>query len=296
MLALAGVATWAVWVSAPTDCPDPGQVVAALSDLVPEAAVTAGPAPATDPRPQRLRVDVAAVDDQLQLTVTDGRDAVVLARTLPARGTCAERADAIALVVERFVHDLGWAPGDVAVDAPGPPPSPPPARDRWRLAVDARATVALVGVQAGAAASLDLRRGSLGPAVELGATWPRGEEIMRTGGAVAGEVELSTLHLAAGARLRRGPLVATALVGGERLTARAVGDLFQRTDQAGWQVVGRADVGVDRRLGRRLGLRATAGLEVRPAPTEIAVEGASATVASPRLRAVLALGLTWQLR
>jgi hypothetical protein len=81
-----------------------------------------------------LRLFVTASDDRLQVELQDEAGASVLEREIP-RTACTADADAIALVVERYLRDLGWEPGEAAVrpppvptstvTAPPPPPSPP---------------------------------------------------------------------------------------------------------------------------------------------------------------------------
>ena len=72
--------------------------------------------------------------------------------------------------------------------------------------------------------------------------------------------------------------------------------VFQRVDQAGWQALARVDLGYDLRVTQRLAVRVSAGVEVRPSPVEVRVEGSDQVHASPTVRALLGAGVTWRLR
>jgi hypothetical protein len=109
--------------SAPAECPDPAQLATALNALVVGLApVAATPLPLASGA--RLAV-VTSPEGDVRVDLVDGQGEVVLHRVLPAppRGhapDCAALAETIALIVDRYLHDVGYeAP-------PLPPPAPPP--------------------------------------------------------------------------------------------------------------------------------------------------------------------------
>lgn len=306
VLVLAGVAAWTIAVNAPAPpaaCPLADDVAAALATLVPEATVRTG----VDAGADGLVLTIASAPTTVHVVLVDPAGASVLVRDLPAAGTCPELAESVALVVERYLSELGVAPADVAIDdraaevrrmdpddhSPRMPVSPGPPVVVAELT--ARAALAIGALGPGLAAGAAVGGRQLGLAVEVGASWARAEPIERAGGEAIGELERWSLHVLAGLAVRRGRVRATGWLGGERVAAAAAGTaVFQRIDQAGWQALVRADLALDVPVTRRLALRLAAGLEVRPAPVEVRIEGATDSYASPRLGAVLAAGVAWR--
>jgi len=115
-----------------SECPSPAQLGAALNAL---GAGIAAPAQAATPLSLAggLRLDVATSSEgEVRVDLVDVQGEVVLHRTLPAppRGRapdCGALADTIALIVDRYLHDVGYEAPPLPPPAPEPPPTPAPA-------------------------------------------------------------------------------------------------------------------------------------------------------------------------
>ena len=114
------------------ECPTPAQLAAALNALAPGLAPAA---PKTMPLPlaSGARLGVAtSPEGDVRVDLVDGQGEIVLHRVLPAppRGRapdCAALAETIALIVDRYLHDVGYeAP---PLPPPAPPPAPPPPQE-----------------------------------------------------------------------------------------------------------------------------------------------------------------------
>jgi hypothetical protein len=106
-------------VRAPDDnCPSTEQLQAAFES---SRAAPDG----TDPRPHRLLLTRTA--DRTLVELTDAAGQSLLSRELRlASNDCANAADAIALIVERYFRDLTWAPPPRSSASIAPPPEPAP--------------------------------------------------------------------------------------------------------------------------------------------------------------------------
>jgi hypothetical protein len=115
-----------------SECPSPAQLGAALNALV---AGLVAPAPTATPLSLAggLRLEVASASEgEVRVDLVDVHGEIVLHRTLPAppRGRapdCAALADTIALIVDRYLHDVGFEAPPLQPPAPEPPPRPAPA-------------------------------------------------------------------------------------------------------------------------------------------------------------------------
>ncbi|HEY2730129.1 MAG TPA: hypothetical protein VGK52_09305 [Polyangia bacterium] len=115
-----------------SECPSPAQLGAALNAL---GAGIVPPAPTATPLSLAggLRLDVGSSSEgEVRVDLVDGRGETVLHRALPAppRGRapdCAALADTIALIVDRYLHDVGYEAPSLPPPAPEPPPTPAPA-------------------------------------------------------------------------------------------------------------------------------------------------------------------------
>jgi hypothetical protein len=133
--ALLVVPAYAVAVTAPgaadEGCPSPRQVVDALAARLPDVAQPVGQPPA----PGALRLSVVAPGGAaagLRVELSDANGEPVLHRQLPpppARGKspdCPALAETVALIVDRYLHEVGYeAPPSPPPPPPAPPPSPP---------------------------------------------------------------------------------------------------------------------------------------------------------------------------
>lgn len=103
-------------------CPSPRQVTDALAVRVPAVVLPPGQAPT----PGAFRLAVTSSTGAVRLQLIDAAGEPALVRTLPpgVRGRtadCPALAESVALIVDRYLHDIGYeAP-------PLPPPAPPPA-------------------------------------------------------------------------------------------------------------------------------------------------------------------------
>jgi hypothetical protein len=172
-----------------TDCPGPAPLAAALNALMPGLSPGAPAAlPLMLANGGHLGVSTSA-DGDVRVDLVDAQGDVVLHRVLPAppRGRpadCPALAETIALIVERYLHDVGYEvpplpppapkpapppattpPATVVVTPPGNVPAPP--RALWRLGV---AGGARVGDAGGLDTDADLAVGveSSSSAVHLG--------------------------------------------------------------------------------------------------------------------------------
>jgi len=118
--------------STPAACPSPRQLGAALNALVPGLA-SAAPAATPLPLAGNLRLDVArASEGDLRVDLLDAHGEVVLHRALPAppRGhapDCPALAETIALIVDRYLHDVGYEAPPLPLPPRAPTPASPPA-------------------------------------------------------------------------------------------------------------------------------------------------------------------------
>jgi hypothetical protein len=183
-----------------SDCPSPRQLAEALNALAPGLVATA-PAPATTGA-SSLRLSVTMLTEgDLRVELSDAKGETLLHRVLPAapRGhetDCPALAETVALIVERYLHDVGYeapplapppkaspptpappspvAPPPVITTAPPAPPTPAtrPSRAVWRVGVAASGRLGDVGGFDGdAALALGVEGGGEGPrlGVRLGA-------------------------------------------------------------------------------------------------------------------------------
>jgi hypothetical protein len=172
-------------------CPSEAEVIGALTARLGETA-----------RGSVRLVYGAAQDDPSRLEIElqiDDRPS--LRRRLPAAGSCAALADAIAIIVDRHLRGIGWTEG---TPLPGPP-RPPPSGLFPRLAGTAGgggwarwAATATVGAQVRLAEPL---------ALELGVVLPRRSrtEVLATGARVRADGLLARAGLVA-APWRAGPV------------------------------------------------------------------------------------------
>ncbi|HEV3031341.1 MAG TPA: hypothetical protein VG319_06840 [Polyangia bacterium] len=115
-----------------SECPSSAQLGAALNTLVAGIA-----APATTATPLSLagglRLEVTSSSEgEVRVDLVDVHGEIVLHRALPAppRGSapdCAALADTIALIVDRYLHDVGYEAPSLPPPALKPPPTPAPA-------------------------------------------------------------------------------------------------------------------------------------------------------------------------
>jgi hypothetical protein len=123
---LSATATVTVGPGAPTDCPSAEQLTRALANVAPVAATGAAAS---------LRLNVATGSEgDVRVDLVDAQNETVLHRELPAppRGRppdCGALADTIALIVDRYLRDVGYEAPPLAPPPkaePPPPVAPPP--------------------------------------------------------------------------------------------------------------------------------------------------------------------------
>jgi hypothetical protein len=108
-----------------SDCPAPAQLGEALNGLMPGLVPSAAPTGAAG---LRLTVVTLPAGD-LRVDLTDDHGEVVLHRVLPAppRGgeaDCPALAQTVALIVERYLHEVGYEAPPLPPPAPKPAPAP----------------------------------------------------------------------------------------------------------------------------------------------------------------------------
>jgi hypothetical protein len=133
------VPAYAVVVAAPSGpdqgCPSPHQITDALMARIP--AVVVSGSEASNPGVLKLAVSGGSGSDPLRIEMTDQGGEARLYRNLTVsergRGDCTALAETVALIVDRFLHDLGYEapatlppplPGADANLSRGPPPMP----------------------------------------------------------------------------------------------------------------------------------------------------------------------------
>jgi len=134
------VPAYAVVVAAPSGpeqgCPSPHQITDALMARIP--AVVVSGSEASNPGVLKLAVSGGSGSDPLRIEMTDQGGEARLYRNLVvaehSRGDCTALAETVALIVDRFLHDLGYeAPPTLPAPLPGPDANlsrgPPPAAD-----------------------------------------------------------------------------------------------------------------------------------------------------------------------
>ena len=141
------VPAYAVVVAAPSGpdqgCPSPHQITDALMARIP--AVVVSGSEASNPGVLKLAVSGGSGSDPLRIEMTDQGGEARLYRNLTVaergRSDCAALAETVALIVDRFLHDLGYeAPTTLPPPLPGPdanlsrgPPAVPPGATRFDL-------------------------------------------------------------------------------------------------------------------------------------------------------------------
>jgi hypothetical protein len=298
VLALAVATT--LWIAASSDdsCAIGDAVTRSLSELVPDAPTKIGDAAA----PGELVVHVDASDDRVVVRMTDSRGLVVLTRQLPRATVCQELGDSVGLVVERYLSDLGWRPSVLAVAESPIRPSlatgtGAPRGPGVRFEVAGRAELALLPLQIGGAAEVVAVRRSLELALELGGLAPHVQPLSASDGTMIGTTEVSSIRALAGGGVRSGRLRLTVLGGGERIAASATGSrVFQRMDRSAWQVLLRAYLGYRMELTDAIAVELATGVEARPRPVDLTVEGGSSVLGEPRVGGVLAASAIWTIR
>jgi hypothetical protein len=126
-------------------CPSPRQVTDALTARLPWVVQAPG-------QPGALRLAVTATPTgNLRVQLSDATGEPVLVRALPpARGKateCPALADTVALIVDRYLHDVGYEAPPLPPPAPPPPapvvtrappraPAPAPAGAAWQLGAE----------------------------------------------------------------------------------------------------------------------------------------------------------------
>ncbi|HVZ71178.1 MAG TPA: hypothetical protein VHJ20_02285, partial [Polyangia bacterium] len=141
---LALMLTPTLTVTAPTDgsadCPSPRQVSDALARLAPGLVAqddAAPPLPVPDagvaPPPTNLRLAVSGTPaGDVRIDLTDARGELVLRRLLKAPeraqlSDCTALAETTALIVERYLREVGYEAPPLPPPAPIAGPAPPPA-------------------------------------------------------------------------------------------------------------------------------------------------------------------------
>jgi hypothetical protein len=161
LLALLAAATATVTVDPGAGCPSSEQLTRALGALAPGLVAPAPPAASTGaPTSLQLAV-VTSAEGDVRVDLVDPQGEAVLHRVLPAppKGRapdCPALADTIALIVDRYLRDVGYEAPPLA-----PPPKPAPAAP----APAAPATDVLTAQPAAPAAP---------PPAAAGATWRLG--------------------------------------------------------------------------------------------------------------------------
>jgi hypothetical protein len=125
ILALLAATPPAIGISGDEACPTAREVTARLSELVPPDS----------PVMKSLNVHLFRRGDRLEIEISDLKGVELIDRSVPHRGSCAELARAVALVVASWAGEIGGPPADpspagiVAADNPAPASRPaPPAR------------------------------------------------------------------------------------------------------------------------------------------------------------------------
>jgi hypothetical protein len=203
-------------------CPGRGQVVAALEARLPR--VTAAPG--------GRRLELAAEESgsvTLRLRAADGRVELERALAVDARGPspegCVALAEAAALVVVRYLREIGYRPPPVAAPpapaaapavaarVPAPAPAPAPGRSAGYLGVSGAARLAAGDASRGEAmVGFELHRGWLAGSLAAGATT---EIAVAIPGAPGADLRLRSfpVRTAMGVPLRAGPGVLVPAVG-----------------------------------------------------------------------------------
>ena len=304
----------ALWVDVqaqPSDCNLGAAVAAAVAAIYPDATVKLG----NDAAGSDLQLDIWAQDGTARIIVSNPAGTVLMRRQLQGERRCGETADAIALVLERYLDGLGWTPQAhvptrqpviahlpmLAPQLPGSGASVWPFRTHaadesaaiaWSVA--SHLTASTPG-KLGAALSVRARGSWSFAAAEIGARAPANDDVMR-GADKLGQVRTWSMHSLFGAGACASAVCASAWLGIERIVADARGDgLFQRESVSSNQLVGRFDIGYGVVLSPSwsawLGLAAL----IRPSPAQVVVEDATSYHSDPHASAQLSAGLRWTL-
>ena len=115
--------------AAADDCPSAAQLADTLNARVPGLVPEAATAPLALASGMRLVVTTSPEGD-VRADLVDAKDEVVLHRLLPAppRGRapdCSALAETIAIIVERYLHDVGYEAPPLPLPEPKPAPPPP---------------------------------------------------------------------------------------------------------------------------------------------------------------------------
>jgi hypothetical protein len=129
VLAVAPILLVALATTAPSadQCPSPAELAATLNARIPGLAPTASAGPLSLASGMRLSV-VTSPEGDVRVDLVDAKDEIVLHRLLPAPPVghapdCPALAETVAIIVERYLHDIGY---EAPTAPPPPPPAPPP--------------------------------------------------------------------------------------------------------------------------------------------------------------------------
>jgi hypothetical protein len=244
--------------------------------------------------------------------------ALVERRIGRAAFSCEADADAVALIVERYLRDLGWEPGLASVPetatATAAPPlvSPPPIATA--TAAPAATSPLELHLALTAAGLLELRDRfpvqtpspelgmvlRLSPRFEITArgryTFEKSFSVERTLPRVraAGAIAVTSIGIEAGvgacADLGGPRLCGTILGGAERYSAEVSDQVFQRQPRVVWAPVIAAGAKLEHAFLERLSGFVTIEGQVRPSAPSFFVEDASPTYSLPHLAVTFRLG------
>lgn len=234
-----------------------------------------------------------------RLTLKDRSRKAVLEREIPVQaGACRAAADSMALIIERYLHDIGWTPSSDGLPQYQPEPEP------WR-------PVGLqIGLRGRAEAAWEPTRtrwgGELGGRLPLGmwevvfllgGTAPE-SQIIRRDDERRGRIWAGALDARAGGgacwRSNSRAVCGNLTIGIEMLHGSVSGAyLYQGTTTNVVQPLFSGEVRYEHAVGKSLHLSFGLGGAARPNEAGFAVEGATQTYRSPLWAASAQLGLWW---
>lgn len=252
----------------------------------------------------------------VELLRPDG--SLALSRQLSYKASaCGPLADAISLIVERYLEDIGWRSSGTGLSPPQPQPTKPPPSDPDPPGEISEETPEQVQRQ-GLGASLDVhgaldgdrqlwfgpelgaygRFGMLDVSIYLGGNFWRRDEVSYEGVEKGTVTLFSSYGLAAGGLCWSGPgsLCARAALGLEQVYGHSEGASIEN---AGWKVVWQMFVRVQALCvftnEGRLRPFAALSADVRPYRGGFEIEQADKEIRTPLVAGAIALGFRWSI-
>jgi hypothetical protein len=205
----------------------------------------------------------------------------------------------MALIIERYLTDIGWAPSTASLPAWSPEPASSWAADGLHLALRGRAELAAEPTRTrwGGGVAARVSFGSLEAVLQLSGTTPE-SRVVRYQDDRRGRIWAFGLDavLSGGAcwHLSSRVFCIDAGAGAEMVRGSIRGlYLYRETKTTAWQPLLRFELRFEQMIGRALGLSLATVVDARPSQAGFEVKGATSDYRTPVWAAAMQVGLWW---